>query len=286
MDWIKEWQEFDSDHYDFRHPNITYKHPIYQSLHAIDEIVKNYPSPYTLMVSGGIDSQAMIYAWLLSKVKFKAVSIKYVSDGIWFNDYDLKNLELYRDKFNFDLEYSEFDIFNFYETNYYDIAEEYKCSSPQICSHIHNISLIKEGTVIQSGNLLNINHVPLNNPILALYRYAKTTKKLIPYFFLSTASLAYSSFTNEKKNKITDQYLLKTSLYKKAGFEIIPARRSFSGFEKIKKHYHTLFAKNLTMGHRLKTYPNFSRETFDIILRFPLIEKYDKRNPIFHTNVF
>jgi len=286
MDWIKEWQEFDSNHYDFRYPNVTYNYPIHHSLHAIDEIVKNYPPPYTLMASGGIDSQAMIYAWLLSKVKFNVLSIKYVSDDIWFNDYDLENLELYRRKFNFDLEYREFDILNFYNTNYHDIAEEYQCSSPQICNHIYNISQIQEGTVIQSGNMLSIHHVPLNNPILALYRYAKKTKKLIPFFFLSTPNLAYSSFTYLKENKISDPYLLKTSIYKDTGFEIIPAKKSFSGFEKIKKHYHNLYSNNLKLKHRLHTYPNASRETFDVVLRFPLLEKYDVRHTLFHTNVF
>lgn len=286
MDWVKDWQEFYFDHYDFRSENVTYNHPLHHSLDAIDKIKTYYPPPYTLMVSGGIDSQAMIYAWLLSKIKFNVVSIKYVSDNIWFNDYDLMNLEIYRNKFNFTLEYRESDILNFFDGKFYQIAEEFNCSSPQICSHIYNASLIEEGTIIQSGNFLGINQVPLNNPILALHRYAKKTKRFIPYFFLSTPNLAYSAHNFLKNTSISNPYQLKMSLYKDNGFEIIPESRSFSGFEKVKAYYKKKFSDKLSLKNKLHAYPNPSREVFDVLLRYPLLEKYDTKNIKFHTNKF
>jgi hypothetical protein len=146
--------------------------------------------------------------------------------------------------------------------------------------------LIEEGTVIQSGNFLNINQVPVNNPILALHRYAKRTKKLIPYFFLSTPNLAYSAHTFLKQNRISQPYHQKVALYRNTGFEIIPAEKSFSGFEKIKEYYKKHFSKKLSLAHKLTTYPNASRQVFDVLLRFPLMSKYDVKNIRFHTNAF
>ena len=287
MNWVKVYLEHNILYYDLRCSGVTYNNSLSHALSAVENIVETYSPPYTLMASGGVDSQAMIYAWLLTGVKFKVVSIKYFSNNIWFNDFDIENLLTYQAKYKFDLELKEFDILDFYNEKFYSIAEEYKCSSPQICSHIHNSSQL-EGTVIQSGNFLGLNQVPLNYPILGLHRFQKQTKKdFIPYFFLHTPELAYSSYTAqiEQRKTALKIYEAKVLLYKSLDFDVIPSERSYSGFEKIKTYYNNEFSNRLTLKHKLLYNPNPSTNIFDILLRYPLSDKYDPDKIIFYKNI-
>ena len=60
---------------------------------SIQHITENYPGPYYLMLSGGIDSQLMYWCWQSSGAKFIPVSFRYRHENTYFNDHDLVQLE-------------------------------------------------------------------------------------------------------------------------------------------------------------------------------------------------
>ena len=122
--WIKygwgdslkeEWSPDESLTMDYTEFDISKlsSDPISAAIEAVEEISKTYPGPYTLMCSGGVDSQAMIWAWHKAGVPFNIVSIRYISDGIFFNQHDLVQLDEFCSKYNFTVNYKDFDLINF-----------------------------------------------------------------------------------------------------------------------------------------------------------------------------
>ena len=57
------WSRFVNNVWNFEVQNLN-RLPLYTAAKlAIESIIDSYPSPYNLMVSGGVDSQAMLYLW-------------------------------------------------------------------------------------------------------------------------------------------------------------------------------------------------------------------------------
>jgi len=167
------------------------KNSIESAIYTVNTIVENYPSPYYLMCSGGVDSQAMLYSWYISKKSFHVVFVKYISNGIWFNEHDFFNLKLFTERYNIEVEFIDFDVIKFLETDMISYAKKSDCDSFQICTHMRMSDEIKSGTVIFSGNFINPNIGGLPYTQTALHRYAILTdteiKKIIPFFFIHMA---------------------------------------------------------------------------------------------------
>jgi len=279
MDWIKKTFDGFKEVYDVRCKDVDYSNSLYHATSAIEYIRNNYPAPYTLMASGGVDSQAMIYSWIKSGCEFRICNIRYINNEAWFNEFDFLNMQKFIQNYNLKISHLDFDIINFLDSEYQIIAEKYKCSSPQICSHIKNISSIKEGTVIYSGNLLGIRASFLNFPILGLQRYKEEGHNLVPFFFLSTPNLAYSTWKYQlsKFNNYTqplNYYNIKCSIYLDNGYHIEPSTKAFSGFEKVKDYYDARFKNNIPIAAKLASSYNGSRSTFDVLFRHKFIQKF------------
>ena len=198
-DWIKygwgddlhnTWQRGDSLVIDFTNGNEPFEKlsPLDAAIDAVNKIVATHPAPYTLMCSGGVDSQAMMWAWLKSGHPFNVVSIKYVSNGTWFNDHDLDTLVQFTEKNNIPVTYYEFDIIDFLENGELQkISVANDCQSPHICTYIKMSQLITSGTILFSGNWLSPDISGLNYTILGCHRYAFTNlnigknQHMIPY---------------------------------------------------------------------------------------------------------
>lgn len=248
---------------------------------AIKKITEDYPPPYTLYVSGGVDSQAMLYAWHTSKVKYNTFSAKYK----WgFNDHDLENLELFSAQYKIPVKYVNVDIIKFWENEYDHYANTYYCASNQITAYMKLASLTTEGTVIMSGELMNRFNSPSfpDHENMGLYHYRNKTKtNFIPFFFLYTKELThsfkfpypkqivseYSQIHENNKFRTSSRYKLKTLLYQQNGFPIIPQVIKYNGFEKIKDYFDEHNTVDINPLQRLNKGRYGSRRIFDILYR-------------------
>lgn len=281
MKWAKISTESPYLIVDFTVEDLKKLNSLEAALYTIREIEKNYTPPYTLMVSGGVDSQAMLYAWHRSGVKFNTISARY---NFNLNDHDLETLEQFAKLHSIDISYVDLDIFKFYQEEYDYYANTFNCSSPQICVYMKIASLIQTGTVISSGNFLNTHGAVLDSQILGLERYAQSRKNtVIPYFFLETPELAYSFYEGTKT--VNGGYQGKVNNYQVSGFPVIAQTEKFTGFEKIKDYYDENYAHLVTVQHRLQiASTNLSRRVFDLLLRHPYERKFKHPKIKFKVN--
>jgi hypothetical protein len=237
---------------------------------TIDLITKTYPAPYTLMCSGGEDSQAMLWAWKLSGVPFNVVSVRYVTDGIFYNEHDLTALFQFVEKNNINVQYYDFDIIEFLENGHHGIATKFDCGSPQISTYIKMTELVKTGTILFSGNfIMNTRRSSqggvVNWILLSMHRYSLSLKEtnsvrqLIPFFFLHHPKLAYGLQPHVVRHK--------NDTYVKNGFEIIPVPKQ-TGFEKVKEYYDQ-YQDRVSMTDRLKYNTMQSKRVMDLLFRYP-----------------
>lgn len=257
--------------------------PLVAALSAIKDITDKYPPPYTLMLSGGVDSQAMLYAWIQSGIKFNICSVTYNSI---FNYHDLKNLIKVMNLLKIKINFIDIDALSFFENELKNYALKYECTSPQICLYMKFSEKIKEGTVIFSGNFLEIARPSINYTIFGLHRYAlKTNKNLIPFFFLQTPELAYSLMPYYKINTekyylgILNLYEIKVNSLKEGGFPVIPQKTRFSGFEVIKDYFDSNYTIEPLQKLKYANYP--SKRVFDLKYRYPLTEVLPYSEDIF-----
>lgn len=270
------WAKVTANLIDFTVPGFkeTVKSPLAAAIEAVNDIVEKYPAPYTLLVSGGIDSQAMLYAWKMSTHPFNAVTFRYNQNYNW---HDIKTLIEFCQKENIDHQIIDFDYFGFLENEYDTIARQYQCSSPQIAMHIKMATLLT-GTRIFSGNFLLTTAASLSCAILGTYRFSITDqgKNTIPYFFLHTPELAYSLnyirySTAYDYSSLPDElgYFHRVNEYHAIGFPVIAQEKKFTGFEKFKEHYdsHTYVLED--HNNRLKYHGKESHRPFDWLFRYP-----------------
>lgn len=279
-----EWVKIEGAVVDFTAPSFTksINDPLLAAIEAVNDIVKNYPPPYNLLASGGIDSQAMIYAWKKSNHPFSVYTFRYNET---YNIHDIETLPLFCEQESIDYTIIDFDYFKFLEEEYDVIANKYQCSSPQIAMHIKMASFFNAGTCVYSGNFLGYNGAQLTQSILSVYRFSKASgvRNVVPYFFLHTPELAYSFNQLREAGKVlvvheTDSAEYgknaKCKLYQTAGFPIIPQAGKFTGFEKFKEHYDTHDYVLRDPKSRLRWQSKPSQRPFDWLFRYPYEDKF------------
>lgn len=289
MNWIKSYYHQNELILDFTANNVAKMSPMDAGIHAVNYIVENYPSPYTLMLSGGIDSQAMLWAWHKSRKEFKIVSARYNQD---MNSHDLKTLEKFALLHRIPITFLDFDVLDFLEKDYDNWANTYNCSSPQICTYMKIASLVESGTRIFSGNYISHTGIDsLDYTILGLKRYAEITNTpVVPFFFLSTPELAYS-FMNISYKQISsldysENYKNRVHCYQEGGYPVIAQDIKYTGFEKIKDYYDQHYNHLITIKHKLMVSSNPSRRVFDLLLRHPYERKFKPPKLKFITNTY
>lgn len=239
--------------------------PIDVALDAVYEITKNHPAPYTLLVSGGVDSQAMIHVWKQSGVPFKVVHYNYLG----LNAHDTQFLVEFCQQQEVECNIIDFDAVGFITSNLLkDYAKKYDCSSPQILTYIRFAEQHSE-TAIMSGNFHLSLSIGVNYTLLALDRFRKESKpNFIPFFFSSTPSLTFLT-KYLKKSQINDGYQFKCNAYNQLGVAVIQQPAKYTGFEKIKELFdHVSVPTELRM--RYKNYP--SKRPFDLLYRYALYD--------------
>lgn len=284
MKWIKAgWgPEFSSIfdpeknfHIDMRKINPTNKPLLDTSLRVISEITENYPSPYNLFVSGGVDSQTMLWCWLNSGKKFNPYCARLVdSKGNVYNQHDYETLQIFAHAHDIKIQYLDFDIFDFLDNRLKDYAKKYMCTSPQITTHMAISDLISNGTNLFSGNFQPGGLYTCT--VLGLYRYSLLNNNVIPFFLMHDAEMAGAliQYDTDKSFYTNYNYARKTKLLKLAGVPIIPQSEKYTGFEKIKDYCDINYT--VTFNDRIAYANMASKRNFDILFRYKLqsIAKY------------
>jgi len=272
MSWYKIKYKNNDLIIDFKTTVLSKISPLDAGVHTVNYIIENYPPPYTLMLSGGVDSQAMLWAWHKSEHKFNSLSVRYNSNS---NDHDLKTLEEFSLLHQIPITFIEFDLLEFLEKEYDFWANTYECSSPQICTYMKIASMVTSGTRIFSGNFIT-DKIPLDYTLLGIERFAKISNTpIVGFFFLETPELAYSFVDVFEQIDSTDRYLKKFKSYQNAQYPVIAQQTKYTGFEEIKNYYDQHYSHLVTMNHKLQVSSNPSRRVFDLLLRHPYEKKFN-----------
>lgn len=244
------------------------------STRVIHKITEKYPPPYHLMLSGGMDSQIMLWCWINSGIDFHPVSVKYTGASEYkeiLNEHDIVELDEFSKNHNVQIDYKHFDIINFLENDLEEYAVKYQCTSPQICAHMCMSEQLINGTVIFSGNF--VSDTDYTYTILGLKRYAdNSNRSVIPFFLLHDPEIA-GLHLNDRKRLIKNGYSRKINHYIELGAPVIPQPRKQTGFEVIKDYYDT--RKDLVVPPKIRIkYSNMpSKRKFDLLFRYMLMEK-------------
>jgi len=244
------------------------------STRVIHEITEKYPPPYHLMLSGGMDSQIMLWCWLNSGIDFHPVSVKYTGASEYkeiLNEHDLVELDEFSKNHNVQIDYKYFDIVNFLENDLENYAIRYQCTSPQICAHMCMSEMIIDGTIIFSGNF--VSDTEYTYTILGLKRYADhSNKSIIPFFLLHDPEIAGLRFTDTGR-PTNNGYSRKINHYIELGAPVIPQPKKQTGFEVIKDYYDTRTDLIVTPKIRIKYASMPSKRKFDLLFIYMLMEK-------------
>ena len=260
-------------HLDFSGVEPTDENLLLISARVIQEIKENYPPPYYLMVSGGIDIQLMLWCWKNSGVEFQPLSFRYKHNDTYFNNHDLESLKQFSKFIDTKINYVDIEIIDFLESNkLQEYASAYKCTSPQICTHMYMSEQKYDGTVIFSGNF--VSNFTYTNTQLGILRYEYLSgRPTIPFFFMHDPVLASKFMFLEKH---PDPNIAKFLTYSKEGAPLIPQQEKYTGFEKIKEYYDQQ-ATRVSPEDRLRFSNMPSKRVFDLLFRYKLIDyvKYD-----------
>lgn len=251
--------------------------PVDAAVQSVKRIAEKYPAPFTLMVSGGIDSQAMLQAWVKSGVPFKALSIVYVDEeGNPFNLHDLDTLPFVAGKLGVPIEYRTLKLIQFIEFELEDYVLKHRCTSPQICTHMKMSEMIEDGTVVFSGNFFT-GGANLDYTVLGLHRYTVNSgRSIIPFFFIHDPELvgACHKLCKAVWKNFEDvvPYQRKVDIYRIGGFDVTPQTSKLTGFEMVKKYYDKK-PELVTLRDRLEFAKYPSRHVFDIVFRYRFTRK-------------
>lgn len=251
---------------------------------TIEQIMKNYPPPYNLMVSGGVDSQAMLYAWKLFGKDYIPTSVIY-NKGL--NKHDLETLAIFANRERIEVTYIDFDLLVFYNTDYPAVCEKYRCVSPHFGAHLGMTEHLP-GTVIFSGDRLSDGAAAIGRNNICILEASKT-RSIVPYFFMHTPEIAYSAFYNNyklvsKHQSVKESYLLKCKLWHSSGFPIIPQNAKYTGFEKVKNYYDARYGCLVTNKMKLKFSHRASIRAYDMLLRYPYEDKFGNEDFVYLFN--
>jgi len=299
IDWTSPRKYKDSYNFDFRLKNKIKSKPLKAAIKTVKHITKNYPAPYTLCVSGGVDSQAMLYAWKQSGVKFNTCCAVY---NKWLNDYDLQQLKEFAKREEIKINYIDIDIIKFLEEEHDTYANKYECGSPQITTFMKIADTIKDGTIVMSGNFKSsMSGIPDYNNF-AMFKYGLYSKKsIVPWFFAETEELFHGfeyyydkqkdikptegfdceGFDAEPKSAYLLQYEQKVNRYQYFGFPVIPQKIKQNGFERIKEIYDMKQEGISKRDKIVRTAKQTSTRNFDILFR----NKYELKFAKYSYNV-
>jgi hypothetical protein len=240
--------------------------------YRIDAALKCYEklgSKPALCFSGGIDSQATWQCFNDAGIDIDVYTLVFKKD---LNKQDVDHAITFAHKNNINLKFIEIDILNFLSRENHDYCIKYKSLSPHFNTHykLCNILLSKGYTGFVCGgaapilpdfddhslyfctnythNVINyinyslVANVMCQGNFLGYYpKLAWAIALLTPIYVNKIYNSSHSKysqdgFVSQKDRDVIefDRYLHKIEGYKRAGFNIIPQEKKFTGFELVK----------------------------------------------------
>lgn len=237
-----------------------------------------------LMLSGGVDSQAMVQCFLEANLNFDIFTFVFNEN---LNKQDSNYARFFCKMNNIKhIEY-DFNVLNFLQNENYNIGIKYKSVSPHFNAHYRMAEILRdigytgvccggfapvygnnvwgENFLYNNSNYTNIHEIlgiPFQGNFLSYtpelsWSIALLTEKLDQIPKIDTKYSQYNKIIMERYNKKIDGYT-------KHGFEIFSQPQKFTGFELIKKNYE----KKTNDGW-------FFEKSF----RSPLLQKFNKNDP-------
>lgn len=267
---------------------------------TVTSIIKHYPAPYYLCVTGGVDSQAMLYAWYNTVGAHPdVIPISFLYNN-QCNEYDQVGISEICTKYGYHRQIKSFDLMAFIdsgECKEYQIS--YYTQSPQMAAWIKMIESLVSGTVIMSGELTD-NKKPTSMIAnhFGVMEYARNLNLsgselcYIPFFFEHDIDIATAHWPIIEKIKYNvpepddhdvlqnrkNTYLnIKVPKYQSVGYPVIPQYLGpigrCSGFEKFKDLYEETHVYDRNAAMRAISNPaERSERMFDVNLRSNLLD--------------
>ena len=249
---------------------------------SIDEIKKNAVASAVKVVgdnpviclSGGIDSQTLLYIWNEQQIPFTAVTFDF---GNGFNSQELSDAQRFAEYLNIPLKIIKLDVMRFLLRDLKDFSKKYNIFSPQFAVHAYFLDTIRNlgytGALFGGNGLLltdtSLDFRVTDAQLLDIEKYSSTTKFPVIHSFLSfdknlcislamlTSIIDYDLNPENPIVKTTfdpstkalrpnievspiSRYESKINSYKKLGCKLIPQDRKKTGFEEIKNYYNSL----------------------------------------------
>jgi hypothetical protein len=235
--------------------------PVYSLKDEFIQVLQKHANERILIpMSGGIDSECIAEAALASNVDFTAITMRYIVDDKYMNDYDTQYAFDFCKDNNIKHISVDLNLNWFYETGeYIRYAIDYQCRSPQLACVLWLLDQYKDYFPVVPGDLIyaRMRIVPELVPMVYLYycyhRYfAKTGRPGIgslmqynPEIILSTLNIARIVY-KERGSFPNDSYEDKCSALLHGGFDAKP-RGKATGFEAIRMYYSDKYNEQGTM---------------------------------------
>jgi len=254
-----------------------------------DETLGDNPA---LLLSGGVDSQAMVLCWHEAGLKFDVIIGVFKDD---LNKQDSDHAKLFCETYNIPFKELKIDIVALLHRENYDIAERYRSYSPHFNVHYKIVEILAEqgytGACFGGMTPFKRNGSYGQNFMGAPFHFLKIQDKLpIPMqgSFLSFSpeltwsiglmckdvvheggrDILYTPSQEELDILNGLRYKEKTESYRRTGLKVIPQEQKFTGFELVKERY----AKKYNDGW---TFENLFRHK--LVMRFKTDESpYDR----------
>ncbi len=212
-----------------------------------------------LCFSGGVDSQCMVQCFVEAGVPFDLFILKFKND---LNIQDTDHAIKYCEKFNIKYNIIELDVLAFLSHHNYDYGIRYTSPSPHFNVHYKLFDILRSkgyDGVVAGGNVMfysDIDKQILPNSNRNCFNYITYSKvsgfkcqgnflsfypKLTWAMSLLAPSIDYAlnaaiKFNQEERDYWEQRrYVQKIQGYKRAGFDIIPQDKKYTGFELVKK---------------------------------------------------
>ena len=198
-------------------------------------------------LSGGIDSQAVCLALRDAGIKFK-IAIMEFNDGL--NSHDVDSAKNFCTIKGFEYIIIPHDILSFLKNDLSLYVEKYQCPSPQITSHLRLFEILKDdhaaSSIICGGNApfiwKDIWCFGSTRSQTAWMTFAKIHNFTLLGNFLSYSldiALPIMYSTPGVTAGMTSELAYQNKIYglQLAGYDVIPQKQKYTGFEKIKNHF-------------------------------------------------
>lgn len=231
-----------------RGPQIGF-HEAVEAAHQI--ALQHHGKKLALCLSGGVDSESMLRAFLQARVNFDIFFMRFAND---LNMFDIKTNITLCSSLGLSFKFIDLDVVRFFESSQHmKYAEKYRCQSPQIATHLWLLEQL-DAIPVLSGNPFARSALGENNFFIGLpgdlhcayFRYfEKTQRNGVPWFFIYTPELCASflrtpttlQFSSSGQGPEGFTYLHKCRSYQEAGFKVSPRENKYTGFELVRKHY-------------------------------------------------